>query len=96
MSIPPKKGELRIFRLKTYPTKTVFLTEDTLIETPYQTASGRTNVPVFIYRSVARKDSPFAFAEQDVEALRKECQEVLLSGIQHGTSSGPHPTGHNP
>jgi hypothetical protein len=72
-----KKGTLKIYRLKTYPTKSVFLTEDSLIETPYQIASGRTNVPVFIYRKVARMDSPFSFVQRDIAALRLECVEHI-------------------
>jgi hypothetical protein len=67
-----KKGKLKIYRLKTYPTKSLFLSENLLIETPYQIASGRTNVPVFEYRKVARTDSPFGFANKDVQAMRNE------------------------
>jgi len=69
-----KKGDLIIYSLKTYPTKSIFLTEEQLIETPYQTASGRASIPVFIYRKVARKDSPFYFAKNDVIAMREEAQ----------------------
>jgi hypothetical protein len=69
-----KKGKLHIYRLKTFPTKSVFLSESSLVETPYQTASGRTNVPVFIYRKVAREDAPFWFTTRDIKALRAECQ----------------------
>jgi len=67
-----KAGDLTIYSLKTYPTKSIFLTEDQLIETPYQTASGRASIPVFIYRKVAREDSPYNFANNDVKALRTE------------------------
>jgi hypothetical protein len=67
-----KKGQLHIYRLKTFPTKSIFLSEDVLVETPYQTASGRTNVPVFIYRKVARQDAPFWFSTRDIKALRAE------------------------
>jgi hypothetical protein len=70
-----KKGRLRIYRLKTYPTKSLFLSENCLIETPYQIASGRTNVPVFEYRKVPRTDAPFWFAQRDVEAMR--CEATL-------------------
>jgi len=69
-----KKGTLRIYRLKTYPTKSVFLTEDTFVETPYQTASGRANIPVYIYRKVARQDAPFWFIKSDFDAMRKEAR----------------------
>jgi hypothetical protein len=67
-----KKGTLRILRLKTYPTRTMFVTEDKLIETPYQVASGRANIPAFVYRKVPRHDSIYAFARHDLEQIRKE------------------------
>ena len=67
-----KMGSLKIYRLKTYPTKSMFLTEEQFVETPYQTASGRASIPVFIYRKVARQDSPYSFATKDITALRLE------------------------
>ena len=67
-----KKGVLKVYRLKTYPTRSVFLTEDLLVEIPYQVASGRANIPAFAYRKVARKDSLYAFARRDIESTRKE------------------------
>jgi hypothetical protein len=67
-----KNGTLKIFKLATYPTKSIFLSERLLVETPYQTASGRANVPVYVYRKVARQDAPFWFATRDVEHTRKE------------------------
>lgn len=70
-----KKGDLIIYSLKTYPTKSIFLTEDQLVETPYQTASGRASIPVFVYRKVARHDSPFCFATNDVSAMRAEANK---------------------
>lgn len=67
-----KKGVVRIYRIRTYPTKSMFFTEDALVETPYQTASGRASIPVFVYAKVARDDSPYFFAKNDIEAMRKE------------------------
>lgn len=69
-----RKGTLRIYRLKTYPTRSLFLTEDLLVETPYQIASGRSEIPAFVYRRVARPDSLFRLAEHDLEELRKEAR----------------------
>lgn len=71
-----RKGNLLIYAIKTYPTRSFFLSEHSLVETPYQTASGRANIPVFIYRNVARTDSPFSFAKTDIEALRSESQLI--------------------
>jgi hypothetical protein len=67
-----KKGKLRIYRLKTYPTRSIFLTENLLVETPYQTACGRINIPAFVYRKVPAPDSLYGFASHDVDGLRKE------------------------
>jgi hypothetical protein len=67
-----KKGRLKIYKLKTFPTKTIFLTEKLLIETPYQTASGRAQIPVFAYEKNARNDSIYEFVSRDIESVRKE------------------------
>ncbi len=67
-----KQGKLTVYRLKTYPTRSIFLTENELIETPYQTASGRATIPLFIYAKVARQDSPYEFAAKDIKELRDE------------------------
>lgn len=73
------KGELKVYKIKTFPTRSIFLSEDELIETPYQTASGRARIPVFIYKQVPRKDAPYYFAMNDILALRDESEiEVEL------------------
>ncbi|SDX22545.1 hypothetical protein [Lysobacter enzymogenes] len=72
-----KKGSVVIYSIETFPTRSIFLTEDCLIETPYQTAAGRAKIPLFKYRRVARSDSPFSFALNDVQQLRKEAKKVI-------------------
>lgn len=67
-----KKGELNIYSLKTYPTKSVFLSETELIETPYQISCGRVNIPLYIYKKVFNPCSPYYFVYNDVESLKKE------------------------
>jgi hypothetical protein len=67
-----KQGKLKIYRLKTYPTRSIFQTEELVVETPYQTASGRINIPAFVYRRVAATDSLYEFAKHDIDAMRKE------------------------
>jgi hypothetical protein len=67
-----KTGSVKIYRMKTYPTKSMFLTEHQLVETPYQTASGRATIPVYVYAKVARNDSPYSFAHRDIDDMRKE------------------------
>lgn len=69
-----KKGRVKVYRIKSYPTKSMFFTEDSLIETPYQTASGRASIPVFIYAKVARQDAPYYFAKHDIDAMRAEAK----------------------
>lgn len=44
-----KEGTLEVYHLKNYPTQSVFASEDTVLLTPYQTASGRRVIPLFIY-----------------------------------------------
>ena len=44
-----KKGKLRVYLLKNYPTQSIFLTENKIVVTPYQTASGRNVIPLFEY-----------------------------------------------
>ena len=67
-----KQGTLSIYALKTYPTKSVFISENILVETPYQISSGRVKIPVYIYKKVARTDSPYWFVHNDVEEMKKE------------------------
>lgn len=75
-----KKGSLKIYRLKTYPTRSMFVTQDMLVETPYQIASGRANIPAFVYHKVARQDSLYCFAKHDLNEMRKEATLVKQFG----------------
>lgn len=76
-----KQGVLKIYRLKTYPTRSIFLSANMLVETPYQIAAGRANIPVYEFCKVSRKDSPHAFAEHDIGEMRKES---ILEKELHG------------
>lgn len=67
-----KRSAITIYKLKHFPTRSLFLSEDRLIEAPYQIASGRTDPPSYMYRRVPRSDSPYAFAARDIEMLKKE------------------------
>jgi len=66
-----KKGDLKIYRLKNYPTHSLFLFDQNLIITPYQICSGRTNVPVYEYAK-GKDDTFYFFALHDIENLRAE------------------------
>ena len=67
-----KNGILKIYRLKNYPTKSIFCSEKELLETPYQISSGRVKIPLYIYKKVSRKDSPYYFVKNDIDELIKE------------------------
>jgi len=75
-----KVGSLKIYRLETFPTRSIFKGDEILVETPYQIASGRVQVPAFEYRKVARTDSVFSFAEKDIDAIRIEATLEWKSG----------------
>ena len=71
-----KKSGFTIYAISTFPTRSLFLTENELVETPYQTAAGRAKIPLYLYSKVARNDSPYHFALNDVEHLRTESRKV--------------------
>lgn len=75
-NVSAKKSGFTIYAITTFPTKSIFLTEDLLVETPYQTAAGRAKIPLYVYRKVARSDSPYAFATNDLKQLRAEARKV--------------------
>ena len=75
-----KKSGFVIYAIETFPTKSVFLTEDQLVETPYQTAAGRAKIPLYLYKKVARTDSPYYFAANDISHLRTEAKKVKVVG----------------
>jgi hypothetical protein len=64
------KGKLEIYRIKTFPTNSIFMTEDKLIITPYTMASTRGTVPVFVYSSAPDKGVSKVITE-DLNNLKK-------------------------
>lgn len=70
-------GKLEIYVLKSFPTHSIFLSEDVAILTPYQTSAGRASVPVMIFVNVKRDDSVYGFVHRDVDKLRKESALVF-------------------
>ena len=67
-----KKGVLKIYKLKHFPTRSIFFSEKELVETPYQTSSGKVKIPLYLYKKVSREDSPYNFVKHDIEELLKE------------------------
>jgi hypothetical protein len=72
-----RQGELTIYALKNYPTESVYHTERFTVITPYQISSGRTIVPVFVYRQVTGADTMHDFVGRDLESLRKESKVIF-------------------
>lgn len=79
-NLSEKKSGFVIYAIETFPTKSVFLTEDQLVETPYQTAAGRAKIPLYLYKKVARTDSPYHFTANDIEQLRSEAKKIKEVG----------------
>lgn len=79
-NLSEKKSGFVIYAIETFPTKSVFLTESQLVETPYQTAAGRAKIPLYLYKKVACTDSPYHFAANDIAHLRSEAKKVKEVG----------------
>ena len=76
-----KRGILKIYALKNYPTISIFLTEDESVITLYQVSSGRTNVPLFEINKVNNNKSLFEFLKKDVDTLRSESRLYFDSSM---------------
>lgn len=71
-----KKGNLKIYHLKNYPTQSIFIADEKIVVTPYQTASGRNVIPLFEYEYNENKKSIGFHITNDVENMRKESTVV--------------------
>lgn len=76
-----KKGCLEIYETELFPTRSMFISESKLIETPYQTAKGRVKIPVYIYEKIANDSCIWNFANHDIEQLLKESKKIPLDSI---------------
>ncbi|MGN7722286.1 hypothetical protein [Chitinophaga sp. 22620] len=72
-----KQGSLRVYYLKNYPTQSIFLTEDRIIVTPYQIASGRNIIPLFEYEYKVGNKSIGYHISNDIENVRRESQLIV-------------------
>jgi hypothetical protein len=68
----PKKGSLKIFKLRHYPTYSAFLNESTAIVSLYQISAGRSNVPTLIAKGIGTRNSFYSFVLHDFEEIQKE------------------------
>lgn len=73
-----KKGTLKIYGTNLFPTRSLFISENQLIETPYQTAKGRVNIPVFVYRKVENQACLWNFAMQDIKKIQDEAGTEII------------------
>lgn len=75
-----KKGSLKIYYLKNYPTQTLFYTEDTVVVTPYQTSSGRNIIPLYEYHYKEGYYSIGNYLHNDLEKVRAESTLIFDNG----------------
>ena len=67
-----KKGSLKIYYLKNYPTQSIFYSDKKVVTTPYQTSSGRSVIPLFEYTSFDHQDSIGGHLQKDLDIVRNE------------------------
>lgn len=77
-----KKGHLVIYYMDTYPTRSIFLGDSYLVETPYQTSKGRATIPVFIFDKTDC-DSVYEFTKADLDNLKQESKVGYDSDFDH-------------
>lgn len=76
------KGKIVVYGINTFPTKSIFITESVLVETPYQVSSGRVTIPLYIYSKVNYENSIYGFVKNDIEALKKESKILWDSSMK--------------
>lgn len=77
-----KKGSLKIYYLKNYPTQTLFYTEDSVIVTPYQTSSGRSIIPLYQYEYNENDVSIASHLFKDLQNVRNESKLISENGVR--------------
>lgn len=77
-----KKGQLRVYYLKNYPTQTLFYSEDRVIVTPYQTSSGRSIIPLFEYEYEDGDISIASHLFEDLKRVRQESTLISENGVR--------------
>lgn len=75
-----KKGGLRIYFLKNYPTQSLYYTEKKIVVTPYQTSSGRNTIPLYEYSYEKGKYSIGMHLYNDLGNVRKESRLIFDNG----------------
>lgn len=72
-----QRGKLCIYLMKNYPTQSIFMTEDKIVTTPYQVASGRNTIPLFEYDIQENRKTIAFHISNDVENVRRESQTYV-------------------
>jgi hypothetical protein len=65
-------GTLEIFKLKTFPAQSIFMSEKTLIVTLYQTSMKRMSVPLLVYDASDQTKLMYRFVKDDLDACADE------------------------
>lgn len=77
-----KRGELKIYFLKNYPTQSLFYSDYSVIVTPYQVSSGRTTIPLFEYVYEEGHKSIASHLFEDLERVRNESKLISVNGVR--------------
>lgn len=76
-----RKGTLKIYYLKNYPTQTLFYADNKVIVTPYQTSSGRSIIPLYEYEYDGKsQDSIAHHLYEDLKIVREESELISENG----------------
>ena len=75
-----KKGELKIYYLKNYPTQTLFYSDDSVVVTPYQVSSGRATIPLYEYLYEEGHNSIASHLFNDLKNVRRESKLISVNG----------------
>lgn len=74
-----KKGTIRIYLLKNYPTQSIFYTDRSVIVTTYQTSCGRNTVPLYEYKYRKDETNIAKYLYKDLDNVRLESKKILDS-----------------
>jgi len=76
---PEKKGSLKIYYLKYYPTHSIFMNDKEVVITLYGISHGRRPVPAFVFDKEHGGDFVYKHIEDDVKNIRTESKCVFDS-----------------
>ena len=71
-----KRGILRIYYLKNYPTQSLFYSDKKVVVTPYQTSSGRSIIHLYEYSFISQKESIGSHLDEGLNRVREESTKI--------------------